>query len=262
MRKIRVLSARGLTVLLLGLLSGCNGATVQPSAADGTAGAGQPQSQSGQGTGQTPGRAQNTTANPGQGAEAAASDVSTQGASASGGLENRIDQLSGRLTLLQEQVIQLKGLSQQQAELGQAMLSRLQLLTEARERSGSSGGEDSLAPGLELAGDQLDVAIAQLMQTLNTLEGGAGGEPFALATAYTAKGAWILLRYRTDSGESWIADGGRWTALQEEGSLPASRYRIDMLRADQDVKGYVAVRIDQQTGQSWWLNDRRWQVYQ
>lgn len=246
MRKPKAESSSGWrSGVLLGallLVSGCNGTGVQPVA--NAAGTPPPAAVAAE-------SAAPANAVAGTGAQAPApADVA--------GLRNQLDQLSGRLVLLQEQVIQLKALGQQQADTGQAVLQRLQRLTS----SGAAGATDEAPLNDEMGGgaQQLDAALAQLMQMMNGIQG--GGEPYAIASAYTAKGEWILLRYDTQSGDSWLADGGRWMALSEDEGLPSARYQVQMLRADQDLKGYVAVRIDQLSGKSWWLNDRRWQVYQ
>jgi len=232
----------GLTLSTLLLVAGCNEVKVQPAAAETPRE--QPSPPPGAAGATPPTSATSQTAAP----QTAAVDDS------SALVRSQLDQLSGRLTLLQDQVIQLKALGQQQASMGQAVLERLQQRAgDASETSPVAGAGDGTA--------QLDAAIAQLMQVMNGLQGGVS-EPYAIASAYTAKGAWILLRYDTQSGNTWLADGGRWVALEEAEVLPAARYQVQMLRADQDLKGYVAVRIDRLSGKSWWLNDRRWQVYQ
>lgn len=239
----RMLLGASLSLILIG----CNAAGVQP----------QPNPQAGQAANPT----EPTQSSPAveAGAESSPSR-SVNGAQ----ISNQLDQLSGRLVLMQEQLIQLNSASKQQAEMNQILLTRLQHLSEARgqaadEEPVSSVGEVSSSG----AGEQIDEAIGQLMQTVNQLGLADSGDLFAVASAYTAKGNWVLIRYRVDTGETWLADQGNWVQLEEEaGSLPASKYAVQLLRADQDLKGFVAVRIDSQSGESWWLNDRRWQVYQ
>lgn len=188
----------------------------------------------------------------------AAADPQSSDSDAGSSLGNRLDQLNGRVTLLQEQVIQLKTLLDKQAEMGQMTLTQLQQLTQAGALA--DAGNDTLEPGVE--GQGVDAAIDQLLGVVNQLGMGGVSDPYQVATTYTAKGAWILVRYRTDTGETWLADGGSWLPLEEEAVLVPSSYRVWLTRADQDLKGYVAVRLDQQSGQTWWLNDRRWQVYE
>lgn len=239
--------------LLLGatlslLLVGCNAATVQP----------QPAAPAGQAA---------APAEPADSADSApAADTPVETASArpvSGAqISNQLDQLSGRLALIQEQLIQLKSAGQQQAEMNQMLLTRLQHLSERGAAKAADPGTSD-AQGNDEASAQMDAVIGQLMQTVNQLGLADAADTFAVASAYTAKGSWVLVRYRVDTGETWLADQGSWVKIDEEtGSLPLSSYAIQLQRADQDLKGFVAVRIDRRSGESWWLNDRRWQVYQ
>lgn len=196
---------------------------------------------------------------PGAGSNAA--DGNSAQASA-GSLSNQLDQLNGRLTLVQEQLLKLRAQVQQQGELNQMVLTRLQQMPQQ-----SSSTQDSMADmGGEgrssVDGTQVDAAIAQLLQTVNELGLSSSSDLYGVATTYTSRGVWVLIRYRRDTGETWLADQGRWTALEEEGYPSASSYEVKLQRADQDLKGYVAVRIDRNTGESWWLNDRRWQRYE
>lgn len=226
------------TLILALMLTGCNAANVQPGGAvdGGPPGAGQEK-----GAGQS---------DPAEAENAAAGSGAT--------ISNQLDQLNGRLTLLQEQLIQMKALLGQQTELGQMTLTQLQQLTQPDSAAAGLAGAEEGSLG---AGGQVDAAIDQLLGVVNQLGMGGLADQYAVATTYTAKGAWILVRYRTDTGETWLADAGSWIPLEEDAGLPASSYRVWLTRADQDLKGYVAVRIDQQSGQTWWLSDRRWQVY-
>ncbi|PSL13203.1 hypothetical protein CLV44_11332 [Marinobacterium halophilum] len=178
-------------------------------------------------------------------------------------IQTGFDQLSGRLTLLQEQVLQLRTNSQQLMEQNQMLLNRMQVMTRPADTADATEGGQGMASGS--ASDQLDAAIGQLMQLMNQLDapaGGGGDGQFAMTTTYTLQGGWILLRYDRHSGAAWLAEGGRWQLLQDVPYLEPSIYRILVHRADQDSKGYVAVRIDEQTGMSWWLNGDRWQEYE
>jgi len=174
--------------------------------------------------------------------------------------QSQFDQLSGRLTLMQEQLLQLRTDSQRLQEQNQMVLNRLQLIS-----APNQGDEQEDAQAVSQAdsgAEQLDMAIGQLMQVLNSLDntGSAGGE-YAITTTYTRSGDWILLRYNRVNGSTWLADAGDWRLLQEQQMPERGDYQVLVHRADQDRKGYVAVRIDRTTGHSWWLNDNRWQEY-
>lgn len=224
------------------LLSGCNAANVQP----------QPVGSVASET-QSDGAAQ-----PEQGDRPRAGAPAATAASAQQ-LSNQLDQLSGRLSLVQEQLIQLKTSGERQAELSRILLTRLQHLSESG--AGTNAVEEGNSTALDASSAQIDAAIGQLMQAVNQIGLAGVGDTFAVASAYTAKGVWVLVRYRVDTGEAWLADQGNWVLLEEETALPVSSYAVQIQRADQDLKGYVAVRIDRRSGDSWWLNDRRWQVY-
>ena len=178
-------------------------------------------------------------------------------------LENQVDQLMGRLTLLQEQVINQRALQQQQLELSQAILQRVQLMTNTalidETKPEQNPAQDSLQS------EQLDAALNQLLQIANEMQVNSSSSvnsanSWGVASAVTAKG-WILIRYRMDTGESWIAEQGSWTALNEESGATTGDYAIQIERRDSDSKGYVAVRLNRATGATWWLNDRTWQAY-
>lgn len=174
--------------------------------------------------------------------------------------KSQFDQLSGRLTLMQEQLLQLRTDSQRLQEQNQMVLNRLQLLSSRPQSSEQDSTAASAQP--DTGAEQLDMAIGQLMQVLNSLDntGTVGGE-YAITTTYTRSGDWVLLRYHRGNGSTWLADGGDWRPLQEQRAPARGDYEVLVHRADQDRKGYVAVRIDRTNGNSWWLNDNRWQEY-
>lgn len=233
-----------LSVAALLLLTGCNAATPSRPAADAAA----------------PVPAVAAAPNAAE-AEAAGERTPSQSPSTpvAGPIQNGFDQLSGRLTLLQEQVLQLRSDQQRLLEQGQMLLNRMQLLsTPAADEPAAQAPAEA-----DAATAQLDAAIGQLMQLLNQLDAPADATgTYGVATTYTRQGAWILLRFDRHSGRTWLADGGYWQALDDVEGLPPSRYRVLVHRADQDAKGYVAVRIDEHSGAAWWLNGARWQELQ
>ncbi|HSG04443.1 MAG TPA: hypothetical protein VLA39_12030 [Marinobacterium sp.] len=177
-------------------------------------------------------------------------------------IANQMDQLMGRLTLLQEQVINQRALVQQQLDLSQAILQRVQLMTNTALIDETQPGQT--AQSAELQAEQLDAALNQLLQIANELQVNSASptasSKWGVASAVTSKG-WILIRYRLDSGESWIAEKGSWTPLKSDTQPPAGNYAVQIERRDSDSKGYVAVRINRESGDTWWLNDRTWQAY-
>lgn len=242
-------------VLLLLFLAGCNDVNVQPNANSG----------------------EQVNADP-HGSDEARADMAaqlggemiepfqvTQG-DMSNSLQAQLDQLSGRLTLVQEQVIQIRSLSQQVLEQSQMNATQLQALQGNSQGASSqpsvAGFEEDLAnSSLEQVVQDIDQAMAQLLSAMSMQTPQVGGEsvgPFRIATAYTQRG-WILIRYHAQTGEAWLANNNDWTPLRDNENLQASSYEVQVQRADQDRKGYVAVRIDRRNGRSWWLNDNTWQ---
>lgn len=179
----------------------------------------------------------------------------------SGSISNQLDQLNGRLTLVQEQVINQRAQSEQQLELSQAILQRLQLLTQSTLLQDQTGQAQQTT---DPAGtQQLDAAIGQLMQIANEMQVSAGPSvvpDWEIASAVTSKG-WVLIRYKPKTGESWLAENGGWSALTDASAVTPGMYQLYLERRDTDSKGYVAVRINKNSGDTWWLNDRSWQAY-
>ena len=177
------------------------------------------------------------------------------------------EKLNGRITLMQEQFMELKIQNTAVAERVQLLLTQFQLLAQEVKRASAQmpGQQQESEAALSTRGNvselmqRLDQQLMELQQIAPEL---GGGNPFQLATCYTAKGQWVLIRYNRFSGESWISANGSWQALAEEQSPSISSYEIQLLRANGDVKGYVAARIDQNTGDSWWLNRDTWVKYQ
>jgi small-conductance mechanosensitive channel len=98
--------------------------------------------------------------------------------------QSQFDQLSGRLTLMQEQLLQLRTDSQRLQEQNQMVLNRLQLLSSRPQSSEQDSSAGAAQP--DTGAEQLDMAIGQLMQVLNSLDntGTVGGE-YAITTTYT-----------------------------------------------------------------------------
>lgn len=241
-------------VLLLLFLAGCNDVNVQPSANGDEQVNGDPH-------GSDEARAEMAAQ---LGGEPIEPFQVTQG-DMSNSLQTQLDQLSGRLTLVQEQVIQIRSLSQQVLEQSQMNARQLQAVQEGSQSASSqpsvAGFEEDLAnSSLEQVVQDIDQAVAQLLSSMSMQSPQAAeiSGPFMIATAYTQRG-WILIRYHVQTGETWLANNNDWTPLRDNENLQASSYDVQVQRADQDRKGYVAVRIDRRNGKSWWLNEDTWQ---
>ncbi|MDO6564949.1 hypothetical protein Q4488_16330 [Amphritea sp. 1_MG-2023] len=172
----------------------------------------------------------------------------------------QFEQLNSRMTLLQEQFLNLKLQNSSVAERVQLLLTQFQVLAQEVKRSmatAPSGGAMNSEMTETLA--RLDQQLIELQQIAPEL---GGGDPFMLSSCYTAKGQWVMIRYNRFSGESWISAANTWQPLEEQQTPTISSYDIQLLRANSDVKGYVAARIDHNTGDSWWLNQNTWVKYE
>ncbi len=180
----------------------------------------------------------------------------------SSGLSNQIDQLTGRLTLVQEQIINQRNASDKQLELSQAILQRLQLLTQSTLLQDQADNEQDPKDLASL--QQLDAAINQLLQVANEMQLASGRSAatgdWEIDSVVTNKG-WVLIRYKTATGATWLAENGAWIELGDTTPLSSGNYALQLEPRDTDSKGYVAVRINKLTGDTWWLNDRTWQAY-
>ncbi|RRD00367.1 hypothetical protein [Amphritea balenae] len=220
-------------LVLLGFLStltlaGCNAANVQPQSSD-------------------------------QGAVSVQNTVPESSEAVNAEHNAQFDKLNGRITLMQEQFLELKIQNTAVAERVQLLLTQFQVLAQ-QIKSGSGPVEvDGQETDLSDMMQRLDQQLIELQQIAPEL---GGGDPFKLATCYTAKGKWKLIRYNRFTGESWISADNSWQPLDEEFTPQLSSYEVQLLRANGDVKGYVAARIDQNTGDTWWLNNDTWVKYQ
>lgn len=170
---------------------------------------------------------------------------------------DNIEYLSGQLSTMQEQIIQIKTDTFELKQTSQVLLARLQMLANSPARAVAA--IDESGSGAVSAAETPD--LDQLTTRLNTLLKHNEAQ-YQLASGYTAKGEWVLIRYDRLTGESWLADQGRWNLLNESEPVTPSIFAIQLLRADKDVKGYVVARIDQVTGQSWWLKQDTWLMFQ
>jgi hypothetical protein len=168
---------------------------------------------------------------------------------------DNVEYLSGQLSTMQEQVIQIKADTSELRKTTQILLARAQMLSNQSAKTASSDVNSS-ASSTE---DRPD--LERLTKRLNSLIKRTDAQ-YQLVSGYTAKGEWVLIRYDRFSGESWLADNGQWNLLNESEEVLPSVFTIQLLRADKDVKGYVAARVDQATGQSWWLKQDTWLMFQ
>lgn len=169
---------------------------------------------------------------------------------------DNVEYLSGQLSTMQEQIIQIKTDTFELKQTSQVLLARLQMLANKPEASGATL-QDSGEVSSGTDKPDLDQLTARLNKLLKRTDA-----QYQLASGYTAKGQWVLIRYDRFTGEAWLADQGRWNLLKEAEEVLPSVFSIQLLRAEKDIKGYVVARIDQVTGQSWWLKEDTWLMFQ
>ncbi len=178
--------------------------------------------------------------------------------------DTRFDQLEQRITLVQEQIMRIQQQSQaldQRSQQELLALQRLQLSLSQLLPAKTAAETDPLA---EL-GYRLEQSLTELEQIKSTLA--ANSSPvqseagYRIVSAYSAKKDWILFRYEESSGQTWRVLNGKWVEVVDRTPPPLSRYEVVLQAAAGDIKGYVAARIDRLTGQSWWLNDTRWESF-
>ncbi len=177
-----------------------------------------------------------------------------------------------RITLMQEQVIKL---NQQMQALQQRNLQLLQALQQMQLRQAQAKSLAKKKPEQPAAAeskDEVATLVEQLQQLLAEQQGrsvavsktsnNGSAAGFKMVSAYTPKGQWVIFKYDEATGLSWTASDGGWNEVNELESMPLSVYQVVLRPAAGDVKGYVAARIDRETGQTWWLKGNSWEQFQ
>ncbi|MCV6589417.1 MAG: hypothetical protein OIF57_10360 [Marinobacterium sp.] len=184
------------------------------------------------------------------------------------------ERLESRFSLAQEQLLGLISQSAQTRELNQRLMLQLQSIQNLlgagaagnMEKADSNNGVT--ADGYDTAA--MDAVLEQLLMVANDLGSAqtTATSPFALAITYVGAGNWKAIRYNQLTGESWLAKGNQWIALNDSELLPESSYVVsmtsgeDLLVSDERLhKGFIAARLDRVTGRMWWLNRDTWQLY-
>ncbi len=174
-----------------------------------------------------------------------------------------LESLANRLTLMQEQLIQLKAQGAEISQQSETALARLQMLTgqSANNVAAQDGPVSESAVPAE-SPQQLASLIDQLSGIANELQLSGVGDSYRIVADYTGSGQWVLVRYDRFSGETWLADHGIWQPLSDPLPLSRSDYDVQLTRADNDIKGYVAARLDKRNGDTWWLKQDAWQKFE
>lgn len=185
--------------------------------------------------------------------------------------QEQLQSLEGRLTRVQEQVIKSRESLEQllaRSDQGLRALQRLEQLQAMGPQASASDSEplEQLGQMLErlerLAASSAKTSAGAESGSVETFSAETLSAPFyELISVYTAEDDWVIFRMDRTTGLTWRARDGRWAAIEEPSALPASRYQLVAREAQGDVKGFVAARIDQRSGETWWLKGDRWEVF-
>ncbi len=174
-------------------------------------------------------------------------------------LQKDVTTIGGRMTALQDRLLQLSSQTALLQEQGQRVLRQLQQIRAQQAAPVADDQAPDRDAGQEAAlGDAMDQVTNMINDLTLQMETGS----YRISSTYTDEGKWVLIRYDRFTGQSWFADQGQWIDLADMEQLPPSEYEVVLLRADKDVKGYVATRLDRQSGQTWWLKQNSWQSYE
>jgi len=171
---------------------------------------------------------------------------------------DKLELIGNRMTAVQDHLLQIKSQAGQLQQQNQALSLQLQSLkTELQVLAAVEPQQNQEAPQPDTFNGVLD----QITMMANELSSQVQDGAFRVVSAYTAKGQWVLIRFHRFTGETWLADKGQWNLLDESGETGTAEYEVVLLRADKDIKGYVAARINRISGESWWLKQNIWQPY-
>lgn len=169
--------------------------------------------------------------------------------------------LSGQITLLQEQSIQIRADVADIKQNQQILLANQQLIAQTGRQPNNPPANPAAAPASQETTGLSEAGLQRLTTQVETILDHAA-PTYGMTSGYTVRGQWVMIRYNRTTGESWLADNGRWNLLSDLDSLPTAQYEVQLLRAENDVKGYVAARIDLLSGDTWWLKQDTWVKFQ
>lgn len=172
---------------------------------------------------------------------------------------DQLEILGNRMTAVQDHLLQIKSQSGQLQQQNQALSLQLQSLQSEVQALASMGESTSVQEAPQP--DSFNGVLDQITMMANELSSQVQDGAYRVVSAYTSKGQWVLIRFHRFTGETWLADKGQWNQLTESGATGTAEYEVVLLRADKDIKGYVAARINRISGESWWLKQNIWQPY-
>lgn len=182
---------------------------------------------------------------------------------AQGASSKQIELIANRVTAVQDHLLQLKAQNSELQLQSQSVLQNLSGLKQDIETLAASSLEkpEATEPSEPVDPAALNSVLDQITMMANELGTQVQDGAYRVVTSYTAKGQWVLIRFHRYTGETWLADQNQWHPLEELVETSTSEYEVVLLRADKDVKGYVAARIDRLSGETWWLKQNTWQSF-
>ena len=236
------------------VLAACNATGVKPNGADSES-----QSSDAANDANPQATSQNAENTSGNQSQAVNPSASSSGNNSSSSNLSTLDTLANRMTAVQDHLLQLRS---QTGELQQAQRTLVAQLQAIQTQLAISGGDAQFLEPTEPADvNELNGLLDQITLMVNELSTQTQGGAFHVVSTYTQKGQWVLIRFHRYTGETWLADQGQWNLLEESSTTGSSEYDVVLLRADSDVKGYVASRVDRISGDTWWLKQNTWQPY-
>ncbi|PIE25522.1 MAG: hypothetical protein CSA60_00085 [Neptuniibacter caesariensis] len=174
---------------------------------------------------------------------------------------SQLDIIANRLTAVQDHLLQVKTQASTLQQQNQALAVQLQALKTNIDALQMVADQQQTDAEQVASPEAFNGVLDQITMMANELSSQVQDGAFRVASAYTAGGEWVLIRYHRYTGETWLADKGQWNLLEESTSTGTAEYEVVVLRADKDIKGYVATRINRVSGDTWWLKQNTWQPY-
>ncbi|MGC3967593.1 MAG: hypothetical protein QM775_09550 [Pirellulales bacterium] len=66
--------------------------------------------------------------------------------------------------------------------------------------------------------------------------------------------------FHTGTGQAWQRVGLTWKKIEEPAPLAPGRYRVELVPSRHD--GYRSFRVDQLTGQCWYIKEGKWAAFE
>ncbi len=78
---------------------------------------------------------------------------------------------------------------------------------------------------------------------------------YSLHACPTQGDRFVCLRLKTDTGETWAMNGGKWQRVSEAARPSPGEYDIALV---QYKNSFRALRVERRTGASWYISEYKW----